>query len=479
MKLPATGKPGQIILQELDEYKTEDVDWTSGRVFGYVFDPGPDILDFAKQAYNRFLSENALDFTVYPSLLRLENELVGLMRSHVRGDDQVVGNFSSGGTESILLAVKSARDYYRWKRPDITQPEMILPSTAHAAFHKAAHYLGLKVVSVPVNPMTFRADLQAVQKQITPQTIFMAGSAPSYTQGVIDPIAELSQLALDHEIWFHTDACMGGFLLPYWKRLGQAVPDFDFALPGVSSLSVDLHKYAYTPKGASLVLYRNSDLRRFQMFAFSKWLGYTMINPTIQSTKTGGPLAAAWAVLQYIGDAGYLEFARQKLIATQQISRGIQKIPELYLLAKPDMTLLSFASREVNIFHIIDEMNLRGWYIQPSFSFEDTPANIHLSITLSNVDKTDQFCADLKDSVARAKELPSGLLLAKAGQLLEDHGDNLLEKTDELMALAGITKGRLPKRMAGVNELLNSISPEWREKILLEVCNHFFQPQTE
>ncbi|MCF8106346.1 MAG: aminotransferase class V-fold PLP-dependent enzyme, partial [Desulfohalobiaceae bacterium] len=358
----------------------------------------------------------------------------------------------------------------------IETPEMILPSTAHAAFHKAAHYFGIKTVTIHVDPETFRADVKETEKNITGNTIFMAGSAPSYTQGVIDPIGELSDIARRKGIWFHTDGCMGGFLLPYFKRLGREVPDFDFSLPGVNSISVDLHKYAYAPKGASLILHRTPDLRKFQMFAFSRWLGYTMINPTVQSTKSGGPLAAAWAVLNYVGDDKYLEFAQQKLEATREIEEGIEAIPELYLLGEPEMTLLSFSSREVNIFHIIDEMHERGWYIQPSFSYQNIPANIHLSINLSNVGRIGEFISALKESVEKAKTLPSSQLLSGVREMMDEQGEDVLENVDSLMALAGMEQGKLPERMAPVNEVLDAMPPQWREKILLEVTNRFFHP---
>ncbi len=467
---------GDDILDRLARYKDDDVDWASGQVFGYVFDPGADILNFAKQVYDRFLTENALDFTVYPSLLRIENELVALMRRHLQGDSSVAGSFTSGGTESIILAAKAARDYYRLHQPEIEHPEMLIPSTAHAAFHKAARYLGIKTVTVSVNPLTFKADVEETRRRINENTIFMAASAPTYTQGVIDPIAELSELAAENGIWFHTDACMGGFLLPYMKRLGKNVPEFDFSLPGVSSISVDLHKYAYTPKGASLVLYRNSGLRRFQMFAFARWHGYTVLNPAIQGSKSGGPLAAAWAVIHYVGDSRYLEFARQKMEATSRIREGIEGIPELYLLGEPEMTLLSFGSKQVNVFHIIDEMNLKGWYIQPSFSFDGIPASIHLSINLSNAGKTELFIEDLKDSVEKAKKLPSATLLSRVNELVEKQGEKVLDDTGGLMELAGIEKGKLPERTAPVNELLDAMPPEWREKILLDLAESFFLP---
>ena len=477
MILPQKGLTKDDIFKKLGLYKENDLNWQSGKAFGYIFDPGQEILQFAKQVYNMFLSENALDFTVYPSLLSFENDLVSIMRKHLGGDDNVVGNFTSGGTESIILAVKTARDYYRKKKPEITEPEMILPTTAHAAFHKAAHYLNLKTISVSVNPKTFKADIKETEKCISENTIFMMGSAPSYTQGVIDPIFELSEIARKNDIWFHTDACMGGFLLPFFKKLGKDIADFDFSCPGVNSISVDLHKYAYTPKGASLILHRNSEQRRFQLFAFADWLGYTMINPTIQSTKTGGPLAAAWAVLNYVGEEKYLGFAQKQIDIVREIKEGIEQIPELYMMAEPEMTLISFSSKEVSVFHIIDEMNLKGWYIQPSLSFDGIPASIHLSVTLANAGHSEAFIKDLKESVEKAKNLPPGELLIMFNQFMKDGGaDDLLDNLGPLLELAGIKNGRMPERTAPVNEVLDAIPSKIRKKLLLEVTSTFFNP---
>ncbi len=473
------GLSREDILKKLCEVKKDDLDWKSGKAFGYIFDPGEEILGFAKEINNMFLSENALDFTVYPSLLSLENDLVSIMGKHLGGNDDVVGNFTSGGTESIILAVKTARDYYRNKKPEITEPEMILPTTAHAAFHKAAHYLGIKTVSVSVDPETFKADVPAMEKAINSNTIFMAGSAPSYTQGVIDPISELSRTAEENDVWFHTDACMGGFLLPFFKELGKKIDMFDFSCPGVNSISVDLHKYAYTPKGASLILHRNSAQRRFQLFAFADWLGYTMINPTIQSTKSGGPLAAAWAVLNHVGKEKYLEFARIQLETVEKIKQGIESIPELHMMARPEMTLISFGSDKVNIFHIIDEMNLKGWYIQPSLSFDNIPATIHLSVTLSNAGREDEFICDLEQSVEKAKKLLPGKLLSMFNLVMDQGGaEDLSENLSPIFELAGIKDGRMPQRMAPVNEVLDAMPAGFRKELLLEVANTFFSSQS-
>jgi glutamate/tyrosine decarboxylase-like PLP-dependent enzyme len=241
---------------------------------------------------------------------------------------------------------------------------------------------------------------------------------------------------------------------------------------------VDLHKYAYCPKGASLVFHRSPRLRSYHIFSFTKWLGYTLVNSTLQSTKSGGPLAAAWAVINYVGDEGYLEFARRKLEAVKKIKQAISGIPELYLMVEPEMTLVSFSSEEVNIFHIIDEMNLKGWYIQPSLSFDGVPANIHLTVTLSNVVHSDQFIDDLKACVKKAKQLPSGELLKKLKPTMDKQGAALLDNPAILFERAGIKEGQMPQRMAPVNEVLDALPPEWREKLLLHVANGFFHPDS-
>jgi sphinganine-1-phosphate aldolase len=476
MEIAGKGMTREAIFERLAEFRTNDIKWQEGRTYGYIFDPGKAIMEVGKAAYNAFLSENGLDFTVFPSLLRLERELAAFGAQHLRGDDQVVGNFTSGGTESIILAVKAARDGYRENRPDISTPEMILPATAHAAFHKAAHYLGVKAVTVSVDPETFRADVGKVREAITDSTIMIVGSAPSYAHGVVDPISDLAALAQEHGLWMHTDACMGGFLLPYFRRLGEPVPDFDFGVPGVNSISVDLHKYAYTPKGASLVLYRNKDLRRHQIFACSGWIGYTIVNNAVQSSKSGGPMAAAWAVLNFVGDEGYLDIARKKLAAVKKIADGIDRIDGLRLLTRPDMCLISFTSDEVNVFHVIDEMNQRGWYIQPSLSFDNSPAHIHLSVSASNVGWEDDLLENLAECVQIARHLPDGELTGLIKASLE--GVDLAAVSDKdimgMMAAAGVSDGVLPSRMADINGVLNLLPAPVREKVLTAFVNDMF-----
>ena len=260
MRIPTEGLSKDELFARMESYRAGDVDWRSGRTWAYVYDPGREAEEVIKRAYTMYLTENALDPTVFPSILRLETELVAMAAAHLNGDGKVVGNFTSGGTESIMLAVKTARDY---ARAEAAHPRARDGPAGHRAcgLPQGGLLPGVKTVLVPVDTATFKADVGAMRRAITPNTVLLVGSAVSYAHGVVDPIRELGQLALEHDLLLHVDACMGGFLLPYFRRLGAPVPDFDFSVPGVTSISMDFHKYAFAAKGASVVLYRNKDLR--------------------------------------------------------------------------------------------------------------------------------------------------------------------------------------------------------------------------
>ncbi|RLB62581.1 MAG: aspartate aminotransferase family protein [Deltaproteobacteria bacterium] len=478
MKIPKNGQDKEQLFKTMEGFRADDVDWRSGRTWGYVYNAGREAEEVAKQAYTMFLSENALDPTVYPSLLRFENEVVGMVKAHLEADEGVVGNFTSGGTESIMLAVKAARDSFRARRPEIKEPEMILPVTAHAAFQKAGHYLDVKPVLVPVSDQTFKADVAAMEQAITANTILLVGSAPSYAHGVVDPIEQLGQLALGHDLLLHVDACIGGFLLPYFRRLGAPVPDFDFRVPGVTSLSLDLHKYAYCAKGASLVLYRDRELRKHQVFACARWTGYSVVNSTVQSSKSGGPMAAAWAVLNFIGDDGYLEHARGLYEATQKLVAGIDASEDLQMLGHPEMSLMAFSSDTVNVFHVADEMAQRGWYVQPQLGFGGSKPNIHLSVAPSNVPWVEDLLADLAKSVAAAKQLPPSDLAATVAATFAnlDPAGLTPEIFSQMLGMAGMTSVALPDRMADINEVLDALPAEVTETLLSTFINELFVP---
>lgn len=478
MQIPRRGLGQADVMALLDQAGTADLPWREGKTFAYVYEGGRDVEEVAKAAYMRFLTENALDPTVYPSLLKFETEIVAMAISHLRGDADCVGNFTSGGTESCLLAVKAARDHARKVR-GIAEPHMVLPVTAHACFQKAAHYFDMGVTLVPVDPATFKVRPDDMAAAIRPETILMVGSACQYAHGVIDPIADLGQLAIERDLLLHVDGCIGGFILPYFRRLGAPVPDFDLSVPGVTSISMDLHKYAYAPKGASVVLYRSKELRRHQIFTAATWTGYSVINPTIQSTKSGGPLAAAWALLHYLGDEGYIRFAERTLKATRAIASAIRANPHVRLLAEPESSLIAFAADDFSVFPIVDIMRKKGWFVQPQLGYMGSRANIHLSIDQSTLDLVPQFLPDLEEAIDAARVNNSARLPADMAAMLGSFTpDSFTPQTyTQLMAMAGTSDG-LPEGTAPINLMLDAMKPEVAGIVMTEFFNDLYvQPK--
>lgn len=476
MTMPQKGCSEAEVFERLQGFAKTDFDWKSGKCFAYTFDAGREAEAVAKRAFAEFMSKNALDPTFFPSVLALENEVVAMAAAHLGGDADTAGSFTSGGTESILLAMKTAREYFREVRPDITHPEVILPATAHAAFHKAALYFGLKKVIADVDPVTFRADPEAMRRAITPNTILLVGSAASYAHGVVDPIPELGRLALEHGLWLHVDGCIGGFLLPFFKAFGAPVVDFDLRVPGVTSISMDLHKYAYAPKGASVVLYQNRELRRHQIFACASWTGYTMVNTTVQSTKSAGPMAGAYAVMAFLGQDGYRDIARRLYDTKNRLVEGIRAIPQLRLLGEPDLPLIAFTSDQVNIFHLIDAMNARGWYVQPQLRMGEYPECVHLSVNPSNIPHTEALLADLREVAASVTAKPRGRLAATAGRLFGALDPDRLSDTmfQKILSMAGIKEVGVPDKMADINDIMNVLPPRLAERLLVEYVNRLF-----
>ncbi len=462
------------VLARLEGLRGSDLPTHGGRTWAYVYDSGLSQIDeLASRAYMAYLSVNGLDPTVFPSLVRLENDVVGAAADLLHGDERVVGTFTSGGTESCMLAVKAARD----RRPDIAQPEIVLPLTAHAAFHKAARLFGLKVVPAAVDTTTFRADPAAIEAAISDQTVLVVASAVSYAHGVIDPVGAIASAAASRGVPCHVDACIGGWVLPYFRRLGDPIPDFDFSVPGVTSVSVDLHKYAYCPKGASVLLYRDAELRRPQYFACADWPGYTIINSTLQSTKSGGPLAAAWAVLNFIGDAGYLDLARKTQDATRRLIAGIDAVDGLRVLGHPDSSLVPFVAEGVDLFEIADELRAKGWYVQPQLAFGALPRNLHLTVTAASHDRVAPLLADLASAVESARARPAEEVapsLVAAAQAL-DPSTLTSEAFGDLLAMAGLSvDSGLPERMAPINRILEVLPAPLKERLLVEFMGRLY-----
>jgi len=481
ISIPQKGMSSSTILEHLEAMKAQDIPWQSGKVLAYVYEPSSETKAVCHEAYKRYLTENGLDPTSFPSLLKLETDLIAMAADLLGGDEETVGNFTSGGTESIMLAVKIARDYFRDKKPEIKEPEMIVGETAHAAFHKAGHYLGVKVVMLPVDEETFEVDPKQVEAAINENTILLVGSAPSYAHGVIDPIEELGALAKKNGIFCHVDACVGGFYLPFARMAGDEVRPFDFSVKGVTTMSCDFHKYGYAAKGASCILSKNRNLRSYQMFACSAWSGYSLVNPTVLSSKTGGPMAGAWATLNHIGKEGYVEIVKGTQKASKLVLDGIKEIPELRVLGKPVMNLIGIVSDEpsISVFDISDWMAERGWHIQVQFASNGSEEAIHLSINRANVPFIPAMLEDMKKAISELKgqekeemQLDPAMLAPMLDALTPETFDNLAQ----MFGLDG--EDGLPSNMGEINGVLNKLPAKHRNKVLIEFMNKLFTVNT-
>ncbi len=405
MKLPTAGKPHDELLAEMRALQDGDADWHSGRIWSLVYFAGDDVAEVLKEAYTTFLYTNGLSVAAFRSLQKLESEVIA-MTAELLGGSEAVGNMTSGGTESILMAIKTARDMARARRPDLTEPEMILPITAHPAWEKGAHYFNVKPVHIPVTE-EFRADVDAARAAITDNTVLIVGSAPCYPYGTIDPIPELAALAQERGIGCHVDACVGGFLLPFLPRLGYEVPPWGFSVPGVTSISADLHKYGYAARGSSTVMYRNKEIRRHQFFSYADWPGGLYGSPTMAGSRPGGAIAAAWAVMNYLGEEGYVRLARTVMDTARKLMEGINAIDGLHVMGEPDASIFSFASDTVDIYAVADAMDTHGWHLDR----QQMPPKLHLVVTPAHEKIAGEFLADLEaatSSVAREGPAPGG-----------------------------------------------------------------------
>lgn len=470
-QLPAQGLSSAAVFEQLNSFKSKDIPWKSGRVFAYVYEPPAETKQVVGDAYKLYLSENGLDPIAFSSLLNMERQVVSIVANLLQASEGVVGNFTHGGTESIILAVKTARDYFRTHRPEISRPEMILPISAHAAFHKAAHYLGIEMRLIPIDPTTYAVDTEAVRQAINPNTILIVGSAPNYSHGVVDDIPTLAALAKEHGVFCHVDACVGGFYLPFARQLGYEIPPFDFSVEGVTSMSCDLHKYGYTAKGASVILYRTAEIRKYQIFTCSNWTGYTIINPVVVSSKSGGNLAGAWAALHHLGTEGYSGLNRTTQKATRAFIEGVGKMAELEVLGKPVMNLVAVASKHpaVSVFSIADMLGERGWHIQTQLASSVSPATLHLNINPANEPHIAELLADLQAVVE--------ILVAK-GEVFEPIDTSFISAALEMEGgfaqLAqnfGIGDGNLPAAFAPLNQIIDLLPVRSRDILFKEFIN--------
>ncbi len=428
--LPEKGRDQKDIFQELSTMASEEnAMWKTGQVSGTFYHAGEKHRAFLNKVFTLFSHMNTIQFDLCPSIFKMERDIIAMTAAMLNRDavkehhpeDTVCGTLTSGGTESIIMAMKSYRDW-AVKERGIAAPEIIMPHTAHPAFDKAGEYFGIKMVHIPVDEPDFRVDPKAVEAAINGQTVAIVGSAGNYPYGLIDPLEALSDIALERELAFHVDGCLGGFILPWIERLGYNIPPFDFRLPGATSISADTHKYGFGLKGTSVVLYRNHHLRRFQYFTAPDWAGGIYASPTAAGSRSGGLTAATWAAMVYLGETGYLDAARAIMQVADSIRKGVESIPELILIGDATF-VISFRSDDVDIFHVNDYMKARGW----RFNCLQLPPGMHFCVTMPQTfvpDIADRLIEDLKAGVAYAE--------SKAGTVAE---------TTALYGLAGSVEG--------------------------------------
>lgn len=400
--LTQAGRPVDDVIADLVDKRKDDVRWEDGRTFGMIYDGGPGVKEAAERAASLYLHENALNTKAFPSLGAIQSEVVGWTASLLHGPDTTAGFLTSGGTESILCAVKAARERAREER-GIEAPEMIVAESAHAAFHKGAHLFGLTLHKAPVRD-DWTADVDAMAALVNENTVLLVGSAPQYPQGVIDDIPAIASLAAANDANCHVDACMGGFVLPFAEMLGRDVLPWDFRVDGVTSISADIHKLGYVPKGVSVILHRTKELRRYQTFVFDGWLGGFYASPNLQGTRSGLPMATAWAVMQHLGVDGYVDLTRTTLGNADQMRAGIAAIDGVQVLGDGAFHLIAMAADAedpdpVDMFALGDALVARGWF----HDRQTPPDSLHSTVSNTNTGVIDDYLEALETCVAEVR----------------------------------------------------------------------------
>ena len=471
--LPEKGISKQEIFAQLKQKQQQDFDWRTGRIFCSVYLAGKEIEEIAKEAYSMFLTENPVDPTLFPSLRDMETEVVAMCSEVLQGGENAVGTLTTGGTESILLAVKTAKNRAKALNPTQTEFELIIPYSIHSAFFKACDYFEVTPIVIPLTP-DFKADAKAAENA----TILIAASAPSYVFGIVDPIKEIGVIALNNNLLFHIDACIGGVVLGFNRLAGlENVPEFDFSVPGVTSISMDLHKYGYTAKGCSVLMHKDKTYRKHQYYACSEWTGYTLVNPTILSTKTGGPIAAAWAVMNFLGKEGYSDISRKTMNTTHRFIEGINAIDGLQVVGKPEVSLFSFTTTKGNPYDLFDELNEKRWFVQFQLSNEYCPANLHLTVSKIHETLVDEFLIDLKachEKVQKkglVKKATEKVTIETVKKLAQNLSSENFEKLGKML---GFSNGAVPDKLALINRIMDVLPPDTVRNTLIDYMNDFY-----
>jgi sphinganine-1-phosphate aldolase len=420
---PKNGLTREAVATQLSGNHRKDADWKRGRTFSLVFYPGEEATEVLLHAYREFFYENALNPSVFQSLKRMESEVVSMTLSLLNAPENAAGSMTSGGTESIMCAIKAAKKFAKDNNKSLKQPNIVIPASAHPAFMKAAYYFELETRIVSCHGDDLAPDMQEFRSKIDSNTIMIVGSSPAYPHGYIDPLEEISALAIEKNVWMHVDACVGGYILPFLEKLGEPIPVFDFRLAGVRSISLDIHKYGYGAKGSSVVVYRDREYRKKQYYVYTEWPGGLYASPSFTGSRPGGAIAAAWAIMNHLGEEGYMRMARETQDCANKIKATIRSIDGIAVNGNPVGPVFSFRSDgKMDIFQLGDELTNRGWHLDRQM----TPASLHFTVSHGNVAYVDEFIADLKASVEKLTAVNVGNIGAGIKQALLNQATKIL-----------------------------------------------------
>ena len=410
-KMSDQGRAATEVLDEMRSSKASDCDWQHGRSPLYVFRANDDLYDFGREAFFEFFSENALGGgRAFPSVKRMEDDVVDMALNLFNAPDDSKGFMSTGGTESIIQAVQTCREWSRVQRKDGKfRGNLVLSETAHPAFDKAAKLMDLEIRRVPVLS-NLQMDVAGIEAALSDETIMMVGSAPNFSFGIIDPITELSAIALRRNMWLHVDACVGGYLAPFARQIGRDIPDFDFQVPGVCSISADLHKFGFCPKPASTIFYRDSDKAQYHAFDFSDWPNGRFFTNTLVGTRPAGGVAAAWATFQHLGIQGYLQIARELMGFIDAYKKGVSEVPGIHVLGNPHLSIVAYGSSEFDIFRVAELMSEKGWL--PGLL--QNPKGIHRMMSMIHAPSLEEYLLALRLAVLNVQEGKSNVSSIKA-----------------------------------------------------------------
>lgn len=403
-ELPTSGLSRNDIITTIDNnLRLGEYNWKKGKVSGTVYYTNPELIDLVTAIYGKTSYTNPLHPDVFPGLCKMEAEVVKMAADMFYGDEETCGTMTTGGTESILMACKAYRDY-ALEEKGIKKPEMVLPTTAHSAFHKASLYFKIRIRYIAIDPITTQVDVKAMKRAINSNTVMLVGSAPNFPYGTLDDISAISELGLQYNIPVHVDSCLGGFLVAFMAEAGYPVPLCDFRLPGVTSISADTHKYGFTPKGSSIILYRNRKFLHHQYTVTTDWPGGVYGSPTINGSRAGGSIAVCWASMLHFGKQGYIRATREIIHTTKYIEKGLRDIKSLFIFGQPATSVIAIGSHVFDIYRLLTSLRNSGW----NLNILQFPSGLHLCVTHVHTQPgvADQFVSDIRNAVTEIMKTP-------------------------------------------------------------------------